>query len=427
MKKILEFQASISDVKTISPLFSTCKVRVLYTGKNRNYSSISKEAVQNALPTIINIPIVGEYSVEAKDYKGHGGAIDLDSYDFIHTTKPYGVVPESAEYEWEEVRGSDGSIREYLTVSGCILWTGRYAEANDVIKSGKGQSMEIEVTDGTWNDDEETYEINNFVFSAFCILGDEVEPAFEDANITATYTLDKNSFKQEFSQLLGELQSYQKNKEENDMFLKQLLEKYSLTVEQLNEKGIKFDEISEDQLEAKIIEVFELEVKPEVVEPKTEPVSTEPKTEPEVVKPEATEPVSTEPEVTEPTVEDLQAQIATLETANSTLTSEKQALTTEVETLRQFKLDVEKTNHEAKVQDMFTKFQLTEEDVKEIDIHSFTLEQLEDKCFSILGRKMASKNFSKENDSNIRLTITSGEDKEEQNQRYGDLFDKYNK
>ena len=76
-KKLLDFQASISDVKQVNPLFSTCKVRVLYTGKNRNMSIITKDAVEKALPTLKNIPIVGEYSEENKDYKGHGGAIDL--------------------------------------------------------------------------------------------------------------------------------------------------------------------------------------------------------------------------------------------------------------------------------------------------------------------------------------------------------------
>lgn len=97
-------------------------------------SIITKDAVEKALPTLKNIPIVGEYSEEIEDYKGHGGKIDLDSYKYVHTTKPYGVVPESATYEWEEVKGKDGAIREYLTINGCYLWTGRYEEAYDVIE-----------------------------------------------------------------------------------------------------------------------------------------------------------------------------------------------------------------------------------------------------------------------------------------------------
>ncbi|AYP68246.1 hypothetical protein PQE75_gp233 [Bacillus phage vB_BcoS-136] len=449
-KKLLDFQASISDVKQINPLFSTAKARVLYTGRNRNMSSISRDAVEKALSTLPNIPVVGEYSEANKDYKGHGGQIDLDSYKFIHTTKPYGVVPESATYEWEEVRGADGATREYLVINGIYLWTGRYEEAFSVIDSGKGQSMEIEVTDGRWNDEDEVFEIDNFVFSALCILGDDVEPAFEDANITA-YSLDKDSFKAEFNLMLKELKSSLSNKKEVDnMKLKELLEKYSLKIEDLTEKGIDFNEISEDELEAKIIEVFEIDVNeddkgdegkiegeqepegqnPEGQEPDT---TVEPVVEPEgnedgdgqepetVVEPEGNEPV-VEPTVDfESRIEELEGE---LETANQTIDT----LTTELEGLRQFKLDTEKAQHEAKAQELFSNFQLTEEDIEGLDIHKFSIEELEEKCYAILGRKMASKkNFSKEDkNKNIKLPLGNEDEEEEKSDPYGGLFEKYN-
>src|SRR5690606_5434970 len=400
-KKLLDFEASISDVKQINPLFSTCKVRVLYTGKNRNMSIITKDAVEKALPTLKNIPIVGEYSVEAKDYKGHGGAIDLDSYDFIHTTKPYGVVPESATYEWEEVRG-----REYLTINGCYLWTGRYEEAYSVVEKGKGQSMEIEVTDGRWDEEEEAYRIDNFIFSALCILGDDVEPAFEDANITA-YSLDKDSFKQEFSSMLSELKSTLSQEKEVNGMLKELLEKYSLTVEDLTAKGIDFNEISEDELEAKIVEVFEIEANPQ---PEGEGDGEQnPEGDGEGQEPEGQEDPEANPEGegdTDPEggndpeqdldnqegqvdVEALQSRIQDLETENHSLTTKVQTLETEIEGLRQFKLDVEKADHEAKVATMFSNFQLSEEDVEGLDIHAFSLDEIEEKCYAILGKKLA--------------------------------------
>jgi len=440
-KKLLDFEASISDVKQINPLFSTCKVRVLYTGKNRNMSIITKDAVEKALPTLKNIPIVGEYSVEAKDYKGHGGAIDLDSYDFIHTTKPYGVVPESATYEWEEVRG-----REYLTINGCYLWTGRYEEAYSVVEKGKGQSMEIEVTDGRWDEEEEAYRIDNFIFSALCILGDDVEPAFEDANITA-YSLDKDSFKQEFSSMLSELKSTLSQEKEVNGMLKELLEKYSLTVEDLTAKGIDFNEISEDELEAKIVEVFEIEANPQ---PEGEGDGEQnPEGDGEGQEPEGQEEPEANPEGegdTDPEggndpeqdldnqegqvdVEALQSRIQDLETENHSLTTKVQTLETEIEGLRQFKLDVEKADHEAKVATMFSNFQLSEEDVEGLDIHAFSLDEIEEKCYAILGKKLAkNKNFSKQSkDEGIKLPINNKDEDSQPENPYGDLFEKYNK
>ncbi len=469
-KKLLDFQASISDVKQINPTFSTCKVRVLYTGKNRNMSIITKDSVEKALPTLKNIPIVGEYSEENKDYKGHGGAINLDDYKFIHTTKPYGVVPESATYQWEEVKGRDGSIREYLTIYGCYLWTGRYEEAFSVIESGKGQSMEIEVTDGRWDEDQEAYQIDNFIFTALCILGDDVEPAFEDANITA-YSLDKDTFRAEFTALMKEVKALEKEEEVDEM-LKALLEKYSLKVEDLTAKGINFNEISEDELEAKIIEAFgeveentensnegtesegEENQEPETnVEPEGETVEGEGEgdQEPEgegQVELEEDNTVESEAEQGEdPEAE--QAQTVTLEEGETVLTSDEAEAMVDVDALNariaelegeldklkkdntelvEFKLNVKKKDHEDKVQKMFKDFQLTQEDVEGLDIHKYSVEEIEEKCYAIIGKKLASKkNFNKqENEGGIRLPL--GNEKTATNESpYGGLFDKYNK
>lgn len=449
-KKLLDFTgAKISDVKQINPLFSTCKVRVLYTGKNRNMSIISKDTVEKALPSIIGVPIVGEFSMEAKDFKGHGGAIDLDSYDFIHTTKPYGFVPQDATFSWEEVKTRDGSIREYLTVDGCYLWTGRYPEAFSVVESGKGQSMEIEVNDGEWNDAEEAYDIKNFTFSALCILGDDVEPAFEDASVTASFSLDSDSFKLEYANMMEDMKKTLLQEKEVNGMLKELLEKYSLTVEDLTAKGIDFNEISEDELEAKIVEVFEIEVNPQPEGEGEGEQSQEGKGEGQ--EPEGNEDPESTPEGEDDTdpeggegnedpeqpegegqvdVEALNNRIQELETENHSLTTKVQTLETEVEGLRQFKLDVEKADHEAKVATMFSSFQLSEEDVEGLDIHAFSLDEIEEKCYAILGKKLAkNKNFSKQSkDEGIKLPLNNGKDENEQPENpYGDLFDKYNK
>lgn len=448
VKKLLDFQASISDVKQINPLFSTARARVLYTGKNRNMSIITKDAVIKALASLPNIPIVGEFSTENEDYKGHGGAIDLDSYRYIHTTKPYGVVPESATYEWESVRGQDGATREYLVINGLYLWTGRYEEAYSVIQNGKGQSMEIEVTDGKWIEEEESYQIDNFTFSALCILGDDVEPAFEDSNITA-YSLDKDLFKKEFSLMMKDLKSsLSEEVKEVNTVLKKLLEKYSLTMEDVTAKGINLEEISEEEIEAKLIEVFEIEVKEELVveEPiKEKSIEEELVTEPVVEELITEEPIAVEPvvelvvepvvePVAEPVVEEpvaepedkedvdvLNARIQELEGLLGTANEE-------LFTLREFKLDVEKSNHEEKAQKLFSDFQLTEEDVEDLDVHKFSVEEIEEKCYAILGRKLATKKkFSKEKQEGaIRLPLNS-DNEDAPIEEYGGLFNKYNK
>src|SRR5690606_23209534 len=157
--------------------------------------------------------------------------IDMDTYDFIHTTKAYGVVPVDARYEWEIIGG-----REYLTIHDCLLCTHRYPEAFTVIEKAKGQSMEIEVTQGEWVEEEEAYRIDGFRFSALCILGDDVTPALEDAKITA-YSLNKEAFQLELSEMLSELKTSLNEKEVAQMDkLKEMLVKYSTTMEELTAK-----------------------------------------------------------------------------------------------------------------------------------------------------------------------------------------------
>jgi hypothetical protein len=226
-----------------------------------------------------------------------------------------------------------------------------------------------------------------------------------------------------------------------------LLEKYSLTMEDITAKGIDLNEISEDEIEAKIIEVFEIEVEAQKVDageeikeeaqPEGEQVEEVPVNEeeqPEVVveeQPEDDVVEGEEPEVVEEQaeaveetvdVEALQARIVELE-------AEITAKDVELNSLREFKLNVEKAEHEAKAQKLFKDFQLTAEDVEGLDVHAFSIEQIEEKCYAILGRKMASKkNFSKyKEEGNIRINIQSESNQEEQEKPYGDLFEKFNK
>jgi hypothetical protein len=504
VKKLLDFNASISDVKKVNPLFSTCRVRVMYTGENRNMSTIDKGAVEKALPTIYNIPIVGEFSEENKDFKGHGGAIDLSDYKFIHTTKPFGVVPESATYEWVPVKGADGTVHEYLEIDNCYLWTGRYEEAESIIQNGKGQSMEIEVNDGKWDDKKQSFVINDFTFSALCILGDDVEPCFEGANITA-YSLDKDTFRREFSMMMNELKSsLSQNKEVNDMEkLKELLEQYSIKMEDVTASGIVLDGLSEEDMVAKFEEQFgnkgaknkdqktvtidpnsdDSENKPadekgkkpvndgdpedatdggadEAEEDKKAPkkkqmtksgVGEEDKLElePVIEDDNGDDPSSLKGEVEEieqkdaqfkedsqkadvkeikqdgKFTEEAQSKIDALEDELFKIKEVKIKLEEENQQLKAFKLQVETAEKEAKVEKLFNDFQLTAEDVQGIEIHNFSLEEIEEKCYAIVGRKLASKkNFAKE-DKGIHLPLNNnGNENNSEHSRYGNLFSK---
>ena len=200
-----------SSVKKLNPQFSLCDVLVCYHGDNRNMTSLPKKVIEENLYSIYGVPIIGEwiYKLDGTDEKtwgSHGGRVIIDDngIHFEQTTKPFGFVTKEAadNASWVTITEKDGHTQnEYLKLSGCILWTDRYEESKTILDENYGQSMEIEFKKGHYREDH-YYEAEEFIFSALCILGTDVEPCFESACIGRHYELD--SFKQEFSLMLDE-------------------------------------------------------------------------------------------------------------------------------------------------------------------------------------------------------------------------------
>ena len=67
----------------INPLMSKCEIKVLYTGNNRNRSSISKEVAAEMSKTLRGAPIVGYYKENKEDFGDHGGKITIDDEQFV--------------------------------------------------------------------------------------------------------------------------------------------------------------------------------------------------------------------------------------------------------------------------------------------------------------------------------------------------------
>lgn len=208
---------TFSNIERVNDSFSRCKIYVAYHGENRNNDYIPKSVFEDAIKTIYNIPIVGEFLEEVENFGDHGGEIAIVNGEqvFKHTTKPIGLVPESAKVYWEKIFEKNEE-REYLVVDDALLWTGRYPEAKLIKKYKFGQSMEIEVLDGGFEqiNGRRLFCIKKFNFSALCVLGiskesdpnGHVEPCFESASIIA-YELNKDKFKKEFAELINQLKA----------------------------------------------------------------------------------------------------------------------------------------------------------------------------------------------------------------------------
>lgn len=262
----INFELKFEDIKDINPSFYAAKVAICYAGKNRNYSSISKEVLEAALPTLKNVPIVGRYIEEENDFGAHDIRVKVsdDGFDVENATVPFGVVPESAKQWWESVTEEDGTVRDYLFTE-CLLWK-RQAGYQTLISQDKwNQSMEIDLN--RYLIDADNYcVIEDFVWTALCILGNSVEPCFESASIQLTTDKAISNYKQQFSLMLEDMKSaagdLQKNfgleasstKEEHTLLTDEvrdsILKEFNLKIEDLDFEITQ--DMTEDQLREKL-------------------------------------------------------------------------------------------------------------------------------------------------------------------------------
>lgn len=184
------------DIKPFNPLISQCTIKVMYIGKNRNGSFIDKNTAIQMANSLPGTPIVAVYREDVEDYGDHGHVITIEDGEvkFACKTMPYGFVAPDARVWFQKFIDTDEfgneSEHEYMMTTG-YLWTGQFPEAQKAIDEGQPQSMELddESLDGHWANDSESgmdfFIINDAMFSKLCILGDDVEPCFEGASVTA--------------------------------------------------------------------------------------------------------------------------------------------------------------------------------------------------------------------------------------------------
>lgn len=379
--EIINMQAS-----DFSPLISKCQIKVCYVGDepNRNRTVITKQEAEKMAPTLRGSIIAGFYNEQNGDFEEHNKELSIENGEISYkaVTRPYGFVDLSARC-WFQDFIDDGVPHTYLMTEGW-LWTNEYPECQRVIDKGNNQSMEIDekTCKGEWAKDNKTglefFIINEAIISKLCILGEDVEPCFEGASIQGaqkvqySFSLDKD-FQNDMKSMMFELNKY--------------LNKGGEPLEEL-EKVIETAEAEAPEVEVETVdaETASVPVEEEPAETPTE-IPAEPETAPEEEK---------EPEVDyELKYNELMAQYSALETERDTLRQNNESLTSEISTLKQFKLAVERKEKEEMINSFYM---LSDEDKKDVreNIDSYSLGEIEAKLSVICFRNKVS--FS-ENDN----------------------------
>ena len=165
----------IDEPVKINSLFSVGRARIFYKGLNRNRSYFDDDVAEQLASTIGGTPIVGTYDAEKGDFGGHE-----------EHSSAYGFVPLEPHMEWVEYSG-----HEYLEVD-VVIWDGRFEDAKEIITNNKSLSMELnfDTMRGEFVkiDGKTCYKFNFAEFLGICVLGDDVEPCFEDARFYSAYS-----------------------------------------------------------------------------------------------------------------------------------------------------------------------------------------------------------------------------------------------
>lgn len=326
----------------ISPMVSKCEIKVMYVGKNRNGSYVDKQTAIDMAKTLRSVPIVGAYKSDLEDFGDHGEVITIEDGEikFSCKTVPYGFVAPDAEVWFQKFEDTnkfgETETREYLMTTG-YLWTGQFPEANRVIEEGNGQSMEIDINDGSWQEDQEGMEffiINDAIFTKLCILGDDVEPCFEGASITSPEVSKTFSYEQKFSHTLFAMMNELKHAlNEGDSMPKKFAAEEAVETEVVETEEFAAEDVAAEEGNETPEDFAADEKKPEEEEEK--PAEDEKSDEEEEPASDGEEEEDKKDKESEKA--SLESQVAELSAALGELTDKFNALEAEAKELREFK------------------------------------------------------------------------------------------
>jgi len=384
----------IIDVTPLNPLISKCQIKVCYVGDepNRNGSVITKAVAMDMAKSLPGCPIVGFYNETKGDFEAHNQIIDVSNgeWRFKDTTQAYGFVDLNAKV-WFQKFMDDGIEHEYLMTEG-YLWTEQWPEAKRVIEKGNNQSMELyePTLDGFWsesdNGEPSFFIINEALISKLCILGEDVEPCFEGAQITRVQFSFDEGFQTKLFNMMEQVKEMTKEGGTDSV------------------EDVKAPEMDEQVVEEEIVE------EPEVVEEEAPEVEEAPAVAEEEVAPEEAQPeqVDEQPEQEiedkkiEYNLEEVQEYIE-LQSKYEDLETKYNNMKAEYEQLVEFK----KVADRKEKQEMIDRFyMLTDEEKKDVidNIDSYSVDDIEAKLSVICVRNKVS--FDLDDDKDEKPTNT---------------------
>lgn len=258
----MNFKKSENDMEGLYPVV----LQACHTNKNKNGSMITEKNMKKALPSFANRPILAYiHKVDEQDEFGWH-AMHIEDDELVYDEVPVGIIPESNNATLEYSEEKD---RYYVNINGYIFE--EYSKAKDILeRDGEAAvSVELGVRELSYDAKEKVLCIDDFYFEGVTILGvdedgNEVKAGMEGSNIKLSDFSRSNSMFNYNEKLLEQLEMLNNNlkafnidnkgrKEDETVKFDELLKKYNVTVDDID---FDYDEMSDEELEAKFDEMF---------------------------------------------------------------------------------------------------------------------------------------------------------------------------
>ena len=269
------------------------KVKVFHTGTNRNKSNVTVEAAKHAMKGIPYKPILANIiEVDGvKDFSSHDGYFDEDG-NWVYEEKQIGCFTSDKPYMEQDENNED---RYYVYAYAAI--PREYTDAAEIIERKNGTKVSVELIVNEMSFDVENKELildDVAVMGCTCLGidsdGNEIGEGMEGARMDIEdFSIDNNSICNHFdvnAELINKINDLNetlsnlnidifKKEVKNEMsFMEQLLEKYGVTLDDID---FEFETMSDEELEQAFMDKFEASekeefdgddpVEPEVTEP----------------------------------------------------------------------------------------------------------------------------------------------------------------
>ena len=380
-KKFIQLK-TFNNFEKVNEDFLKCTISVMSHEQIANGCKFRKDGIERAIPTLDYAPVIGYWKDD--DFNDHGieYVMNNDGIEEVVRTVPFGVVIKGSE-RFENIVADNGETQEYL-MADCYLWN-RYEKAINKVKENRcNQSMEVNVVNADYA--ENYYDIKDFNFSALCILGEDVDPAFSLAKIRTCANFSDNKFENEYKEMLEVFKRF--SMEGGDVLEdnKKIIDNFEENEEETEEMKKKRCEEEQENEEKDIEKCSEKEE--EMKKKKCE-------NEEEVEKVNYSEIIAS-----------LRDEISELKENYSKLEEKYNSVNEELVSLREFKASKDLEERNAKEEEIFEQYNDDLSGVEEFaklkeNSKEYSLEELNEKCLLIWAKnernnRKSSKKFNKE-------------------------------